>query len=172
LEYCMKFITLVSYLSVHCCFVFFFFQAEDGIRDRNVTGVQTCALPIYQKELHPRSLIRKDGGIFWKYWASKKDCKSCPLQSKCLTRKGSLTARYLLDNYFRSPVQKNIAQKESPEYRKALKKRQIWCEGTFAAQKWGHNLKRLLRRGLEAATDHCLLSATAINFKRMIKYMG
>src|SRR5699024_12011573 len=30
----------VSYL------FFFFFQAEDGIRDRNVTGVQTCALPI------------------------------------------------------------------------------------------------------------------------------
>src|SRR5207248_8379518 len=27
------------------CF-FFFFQAEDGIRDRTVTGVQTCALPI------------------------------------------------------------------------------------------------------------------------------
>src|SRR5437868_10898330 len=27
-------------------FLFFFFQAEDGIRDRNVTGVQTCALPI------------------------------------------------------------------------------------------------------------------------------
>src|SRR5947208_10434715 len=27
--------------------VFFFFQAEDGIRDDLVTGVQTCALPIY-----------------------------------------------------------------------------------------------------------------------------
>src|SRR5260370_31953831 len=26
--------------------VFFFFQAEDGIRDSSVTGVQTCALPI------------------------------------------------------------------------------------------------------------------------------
>ena len=26
--------------------VFFFFQAEDGIRDIGVTGVQTCALPI------------------------------------------------------------------------------------------------------------------------------
>jgi len=25
----------------------FFFQAEDGIRDRDVTGVQTCALPIF-----------------------------------------------------------------------------------------------------------------------------
>src|ERR1039457_4558814 len=28
--------------------VFFFFQAEDGIRDYKVTGVQTCALPIYR----------------------------------------------------------------------------------------------------------------------------
>src|SRR2546422_4726776 len=30
-----------------CFFFFFFFQAEDGIRDVAVTGVQTCALPIY-----------------------------------------------------------------------------------------------------------------------------
>src|SRR2546429_4228727 len=29
-----------------CTFFFFFFQAEDGIRDVAVTGVQTCALPI------------------------------------------------------------------------------------------------------------------------------
>ena len=27
--------------------LFFFFQAEDGIRDHCVTGVQTCALPIW-----------------------------------------------------------------------------------------------------------------------------
>src|SRR5207248_3534483 len=32
-------------------FFFFFFQAEDGIRDRTVTGVQTCALPIFGEEL-------------------------------------------------------------------------------------------------------------------------
>src|SRR5256885_4046465 len=30
--------------------VFFFFQAEDGIRDYKVTGVQTCALPIYSSD--------------------------------------------------------------------------------------------------------------------------
>src|SRR5699024_11421593 len=33
------------------CVDCFFFQAEDGIRDRNVTGVQTCALPISKKAL-------------------------------------------------------------------------------------------------------------------------
>ena len=32
---------------LNCVWIlFFFFQAEDGIRDRLVTGVQTCALPI------------------------------------------------------------------------------------------------------------------------------
>src|SRR5882762_957630 len=32
-------------------FFFFFFQAEDGIRDSSVTGVQTCALPIWVGEV-------------------------------------------------------------------------------------------------------------------------
>src|SRR2546430_13313395 len=36
--------------------VFFFFQAEDGIRDLTVTGVQTCALPI--SDVGPRLLNR------------------------------------------------------------------------------------------------------------------
>src|SRR2546427_9344069 len=33
-------------MSCHIYVIFFFFQAEDGIRDLTVTGVQTCALPI------------------------------------------------------------------------------------------------------------------------------
>src|SRR5699024_1581556 len=56
-----------------CCICrYFFFQAEDGIRDRNVTGVQTCALPIswnrwaewngkYRDDL--RSFLKGDGGL-------------------------------------------------------------------------------------------------------------
>src|SRR6266567_5502143 len=39
---------------------FFFFQAEDGIRDLTVTGVQTCALPISGV---PRERILVDPGI-------------------------------------------------------------------------------------------------------------
>ena len=33
------------------CLLFFFFQAEDGIRDTSVTGVQTCALPIWRLDV-------------------------------------------------------------------------------------------------------------------------
>src|SRR5437868_14866630 len=43
------------------CF-FFFFQAEDGIRDRNVTGVQTCALPISATSRPSVALVRWPDG--------------------------------------------------------------------------------------------------------------
>src|SRR5256886_7274643 len=48
--------------------LFFFFQAEDGIRDLTVTGVQTCALPICAR------LVRK------KRWVAC--CISCPPKSQ------------------------------------------------------------------------------------------
>src|SRR5439155_9670813 len=38
---------------------YFFFQAEDGIRDGHVTGVQTCALPIFEQGAQP-VLVRTD----------------------------------------------------------------------------------------------------------------
>src|SRR3982075_2823705 len=43
------------------CVFFFFFQAEDGIRDAPVTGVQTCALPIY-RHLFGKPVCKRDAG--------------------------------------------------------------------------------------------------------------
>ena len=43
---------------VGCYWFFFFFQAEDGIRDHCVTGVQTCALPI-QLNTYTKSALTK-----------------------------------------------------------------------------------------------------------------
>src|SRR2546425_13347798 len=46
---------------------FFFFQAEDGIRDKLVTGVQTCALPISRRDFLPEAGLggarRGDGSL-------------------------------------------------------------------------------------------------------------
>src|SRR5690606_40725344 len=42
---------------------FFFFQAEDGIRDFHVTGVQTCALPILRfTDANGSTLLEQDRG--------------------------------------------------------------------------------------------------------------
>src|SRR2546425_7159029 len=48
---------------MHTCHVFFF-QAEDGIRDKLVTGVQTCALPIFgARHLQKRSTLGFQSGV-------------------------------------------------------------------------------------------------------------
>src|SRR5256885_15608141 len=50
--------------------MFFFFQAEDGIRDYKVTGVQTCALPIWRARRTRRAQDRRRpdhlGGLRWR----------------------------------------------------------------------------------------------------------
>src|SRR5258708_29215163 len=56
----LELLAAVTFLSV-----FFFFQAEDGIRDDLVTGVQTCALPILIVEASPIFLAWDDWGGFY-----------------------------------------------------------------------------------------------------------
>src|SRR3989442_5832981 len=67
-------------------FFFFFFQAEDGIRDADVTGVQTCALPISVRCAWPRH--RRDrlpaGPI-----ASRADPRAPPRERTPRARRGS-----------------------------------------------------------------------------------
>src|SRR5699024_6546617 len=48
----------------HISVDFIFFQAEDGIRARNVTGVQTCALPITAKLSPDHIHLRPEGSLF------------------------------------------------------------------------------------------------------------
>src|SRR5690349_22995234 len=64
-------------------FFFFFFQAEDGIRDLYVTGVQTCALPIWALDIESGKVvweIPQTGPIEGKRWAGV-DRKSTRLNS-------------------------------------------------------------------------------------------
>src|SRR5207248_8517918 len=70
LYYCVLICFVIIFFFVFIFFFFFFFfQAEDGIRDRTVTGVQTCALPICelfvqaldQREQFTRSRRREAG---------------------------------------------------------------------------------------------------------------
>src|SRR5690606_39557541 len=51
--------------------MFFFFQAEDGIRDFHVTGVQTCALPI-SREQGPNPYSTPDLTFQFHYFAMRK----------------------------------------------------------------------------------------------------
>src|SRR5207249_5613043 len=61
--------SLFMYTNLVIFFFFFFFQAEDGIRDRNVTGVQTCALPISSDpDNHVAIVSGRDAGTMEKWF--------------------------------------------------------------------------------------------------------
>src|SRR5205085_3583549 len=71
----------------------FFFQAEDGIRDLTVTGVQTCALPIYGSALYGgtwrpdrRSLAKIRDAIAWRAEEWKKAKRGLQLEGDSLKR--------------------------------------------------------------------------------------
>ena len=112
-------------------------------------------------------LHRDPSSLRLEYSPDKQDCLACPIREQCMMNEQRV--RLVGHSYFQPSVEKNFSRQNEPEYADALRKRQIWCEGTFSAQKRGHNLRYLFRRGLEAAEDHCLLSATVINLKRMIQ---
>src|SRR5437588_6529863 len=56
---------------------FFFFQAEDGIRDHCVTGVQTCALPIFHVQLGTKSKLFCACGAEFGAEPNKNTCPVC-----------------------------------------------------------------------------------------------
>ncbi|WP_074715483.1 transposase [Ruminococcus flavefaciens] len=52
-----------------------------------------------------------------------------------------------------------------------MRLRKIWCEGNFSHQKECHNLRRTRKRGIERVTEQCLLSACALNLKRLVEIL-
>ena len=121
------------------------------------------ALPLHR-------LNRTMNTVTKEYRCPKTECKDCPFRNRCIGEKGS--DKRIQVNIFEDVVKKNHEKDGTETHAKVLLLRQIWSEGSFAAQKARHNLKFLYRRGLEAAEQQCLLSSTALNLKRMIKAMA
>ena len=100
------------------------------------------------------------------YSRSKKQCKNCPDFSTCATDLG--TVRINASAYYPSFYRNNL-KAGSSDYLRVMRLRQIWAEGTFAVLKREHKLNKIQKRGLQKATEECLLSATALNLKRLVK---
>lgn len=100
------------------------------------------------------------------YSRSRKQCKKCPYFSTCATDLG--TVRINASAYYPS-FHRNNRKVGSSDYLRVMRLRQIWAEGTFAVLKREHKLNKIQKRGLEKATEECLLSASALNLKRLVK---
>lgn len=104
------------------------------------------------------------------YTAKTKDCKICSQREKCFGKTAS--NRIIARPFYQDAIERNKARSQTAEYRRIQRLRRVWCEGTFATLKQQHNLQKTYKRGLENVKEHCLLSAMAINIKRMVKALA
>ena len=119
------------------------------------------------KTLNYASLICKKGaGYYRSYKLLRSNCKGCERLEHCAVDKGSIriNASPFYPSYYA-----NRQRCLTAEYKRMKRLRSIWSEDTFAALKNNHNLSRHHKRGIARATEECLLSAAALNLKRMAK---
>ena len=127
-----------------------------------------CFVCENQKELNFQRLVFKKSTLnyYRMYSRARKLCKDCTRLSICEIDKGAIRIN-ASGNY--PAFHRNKLKHHTPEYIKVMRLRKIWAEGTFAALKREHNLKRIHKRGIIRAEEECLFSAMALNLKRLVK---
>lgn len=111
-------------------------------------------------------VFKQRQGYYRIYRILRKECKECPRLAHCSIDKGSvrINASPFYPAYYANRMRCN-----TQAYKEMKRLRSIWSEGTFAALKNGNMLTRHRKRGIHRATEECLLSALALNLKRMAK---
>lgn len=104
----------------------------------------------------------------WIYKASGRDCRLCPLRSRCLPASARRRTVLIVDGYealLRARRARNLGWDEE---RKGLYRRhQWWAEGRHGEAKVQHGLARAVRRGRWNVAIQAYLTATVMNLKRL-----
>ena len=118
--------------------------------------------------VYHRLNCNKSAGKYLRCYQVQGDvCQKCTSRNTCFDTTGvrrRILASSCYPAFYRGHLRVN-----TPEYLCMMRKRKIWAEGSFAAMKREHNLLKIRKRGILAATEECLLSAMALNLKRMAK---
>ena len=118
-------------------------------------------------ELTSRGTWISHGVPLRSYVSKRSDCRICQYGPNCYVK------RLMTRKITRKPGQEYQEQGRSrigtSAYNRTLKKRQIVCEGNFGLQKRCHNLRFTRKKGIENVEEQCLLSASALNLKWLIK---
>jgi len=102
------------------------------------------------------------------YRIPKKECLECKYLKHCAMDKGAVRINA---SVFYPAYHANRERCKTDEYFNLKRLRNIWSEGTFAALKNQHNLKRIKKRGIHRAAEECLLAALALNLKRIAQVL-
>ena len=126
----------------------------------------TFICPMGQSLVYHRLNCNKSTGKYLRCYQVQGDvCQKCTSRKTCFDTTGvrrRILASSCYPAFYRGHLRVN-----TPEYLCMMRKRKIWAEGSFAAMKREHNLLKIRKRGILAATEECLMSAMALNLKRI-----
>jgi len=133
------------------------FTRKDFVYDAEA-NVLTCP---NGKPLKSNGLVR-DGG-YVPYWASTKDCRVCPMKSRCTVG----AKRIVIRNIYEADRARVRASQETPAFKQSARERKK-VEMSFAHLKRHMGFRRLRLREMTGASDEFLLAAAAQNVRKLI----
>jgi IS5 family transposase len=123
-------------------------------------------------QILPFTYFRRNnnGSVFAEYVSSAPKCRECHLRLDCFTH--TQKVRRIGRVYGTEYVEESRKLVGTERYYYLQRRRRVICEGNFANMKDNGNLRKTRKRGLENATEHCLLCAIALNLRKMVKLIG
>jgi hypothetical protein len=103
------------------------------------------------------------------YGAPTAVCQACPVRERCTDSKQGRRLNRPFDEEYRERARQ---RQETPAYKKAMRKRQVWVEPLFGEAKDWHGLRRMRLRGLWKVNCEGLLIAAGQNLKRWLSKVG
>ena len=139
-----------------------------SIKDFIWNKEQNCYICPNNCKLTFRGIWKWQGIPMQNYISNPKECDKCKYRQICFTK--NLRKRKIKRRPWQKFQENGRRCVGSTKYEDMMVRRQIVCEGNFALQKRCHNLRFTRFRGIENVLAQCLLSASALNLKRLVKY--
>ena len=100
------------------------------------------------------------------YRADHQICDACPVKAECTNSK---SGRHLRRSFFQDSLDQAQSYRETEDYEKAMRKRQVWVEPLFGEGKLWHQMRRFRLRRLQKVNIEGLIRASGQNIKRLLK---
>ena len=140
-----------------------------GFRYDEQTDCFIC--PKGQRLHYHRPNCNKSTGKYLRcYQAAMETCASCTSRCTCLDKTSS--RRRILASSCYPAFHRGHLRATTALHQYMMRLRKIWIEGSFAVMKREHLIGTIRKRGIARAYEECLLSALALNLKRMVSALG
>lgn len=123
-----------------------------------------------KKLLHKKTYTNAAGSLMKSYRSTRKDCKECPFRNECLGKKAQEKKFEL--SYYMEEYDRAYKRQQTKHFKRMVKLRHGTIEPVFGNLINYYGLRKINTKGITGAHKCMLLSATAFNLKKLMKFIS